>query len=37
MWEKANKAFKAGQISREDLAAAKRRFMSAATKNPNKK
>lgn len=37
MWEKANKAFKAGQISKEDLAAAKRRFMSAATKSPNKK
>ena len=36
-WEKANKAYKEGKISKEDLAAAKRRFMSAATKSAPKK
>lgn len=37
MWEKANKAYKEGKINREELAAAKRRFMSAATKTSTKK
>lgn len=36
-WEKANKAYKEGKLSKEDLAAAKRRFMSAATKSAPKK
>ncbi len=36
-WEKANLAFKEGKISKEDLLAAKRRFLSAATKSAPKK
>jgi hypothetical protein len=36
-WEKANKAYKEGKLSKEDLAAAKRRFMSAATKSSPKR
>jgi len=32
MWEKATKDHKEGRITKEDLAVAKRRFMSAATK-----
>lgn len=37
MWEKANKLHKEGKITKEELAAAKRRFMSAATKTAVKK
>lgn len=37
MWEKASKAYKEGKISKEELAAAKRRFMSATAKGLNKK
>lgn len=36
-WEKANNAYKEGKISKEDLAAAKRRFMSAATKSSSRR
>ena len=36
-WEKANTAYKEGKISKEELAAAKRRFLSAATKNNARK
>lgn len=33
-WERAMKAFKDNKITKEDLAAAKRRFLSAANKSP---